>query len=239
MNQDDNVAGMTAPVPIDASTIDWFRESLLLWYSEHGREFPWRNTDEPYALMVAEKLLQQTSARPSVVAAYVRILDRYPSPYALATADPEELETVLRPLGFHYRSREIINLAQVLVDRHGGVIPADLPSLLALPGIGDYIARAILSFALGQDVPVVDTNVARFLHRIYGLDGRTSSNPARNKPLISLAGSLVPPRHSKEWNLAILDLCALICRPSSPLCIECPVLRFCNFGTKVVGHVED
>lgn len=238
MNQDDNVHGKTTVVPIDASTIDRLRESLLLWYSEYGRKFPWRNTDEPYAIMVAEKLLQQTSARPSVVAAYSTILDRYPSPYALAAANSEELESVLRPLGFHYRSREIISLAQVLVDQHAGNIPPDLKSLLALPGIGDYIARAIQSFALGLDVPVVDTNVARFLYRIYGLDGRVPSNPARSKPLISLAGSLVPAGHSKEWNLAILDLCALICRPNKPLCTECPVLRFCNFGTKLVRQIQ-
>jgi A/G-specific adenine glycosylase len=99
--------------------------------------------------------------------------------------------------------------------------------LIALPGVGDYSARAVLSFAFGEDVPIVDTNVARFLYRLCGLPGPMPANPARKRSLIELAGELVPAGRAKEFNLAILDLCAQICRPKNPLCTDCPVNLYC------------
>lgn len=209
-----------------------FQHQLLAWFEREQREFPWRLRPKPYEVLVAEKLLQQTAARAVVVESYQEVLRRYPTPTDLAKAQLSDLEELIRPLGFTYRARDLLAMAQALVERYNGDVPTNLKELLALPGVGDYAARAVLSFAFGEDVPVVDTNVARFLYRLFGIEGRLPFNPARKKSLIDLAASLVPPGRSKDWNLAILDLCASICKPSIPLCSSCPVQPYCNYGSE-------
>jgi A/G-specific adenine glycosylase len=218
--------------PFSEDDIAEFQRLLLSWFEKEQRLFPWRLRLEPYEVLVAEKLLQQTAARPVVIKAYEELLRRYPNPKVLAAAKQPDLEELVRPLGFVYRAADLLAMAQALVERHQGKVPGNLKELLALPGVGDYAARAVLSFAFGEDVPVVDTNIARFLYRLYGIPGRLPFNPARKKSLIELAASLVPAGRSKEWNLAILDLCALICKPSTPLCSSCPVQPYCNYGSE-------
>lgn len=206
------------------------QQRLLDWFAHNQRDFPWRHTREPYAVLIAEKLLQQTAAKAVVVEAYVSLLNRYPNPLSLASADVTQIAITVRPLGLSYRALELSVLAEALVELHGGAVPSDLKALLALPGVGDYTARAVLSFAYGDDVPVVDTNVARFLYRLYGIPGRLPSNPARKMSLIEIAKTLVPAGKSRDYNLAILDLCALLCKPGEPLCHLCPVRRYCSYG---------
>jgi A/G-specific adenine glycosylase len=208
------------------------QECLLIWFEQAHRDFPWRSQSDPYAILIAEKLLQQTAARDVVIQAYKQILGRYPTPRHLADADISDIQAIIRPLGLKYRSKELKAMAQELVAHHNGEVPRDLGKLIALPGIGEYSARAVLSFAFQEDTPVVDTNVARFLYRVYGLPGPLPANPARKKSLIKLAGALVPPGRSKEFNLAILDLCAQICRPSNPICSDCPVRAYCAYVTE-------
>ncbi len=209
-----------------------FRESLLGWFAEHGREFPWRMRRDAYAIMVSEKLLQQTAAKEVVVRAYDALLAAYPALVDLSQAAVDDLEVLLRPLGLTYRSRELVQLAQHLVKQCSGQIPESLSGLMQLPGIGEYSARAILSFAYGADLAVVDTNVARFLHRLYGIEGKLPANPARKRPLVELADGLVPAGRSRPYNLAVLDLCALVCSPRKPQCGACPVRIHCSFGNK-------
>lgn len=209
--------------------------ALLSWFSQYGRAFPWRERRDPFAVLLSEKLLQQTAARPAVVAAYAELLERCPSSEALAAADVGHLEELVRPLGFLYRARELPELGRALVERHGGQVPDTLKELLALPGVGDYAARAVLSFAFGQDVPIVDTNVARWLYRLDGLAFPLPNNPARKKSLIARAGGLVPPGRAREWNYAVLDLCALVCKPGRPLCERCPVRPWCTTGQAVTA----
>jgi len=210
-----------------------FQDSLLAWFAQTRRDFPWRSQRDPYAVLIAEKLLQQTAVRNVVVRSYEYLLRRYPTPELLAQAHVPDLEGIIRPLGFVYRAVELREMAQSLVARHSGNVPSDLGALLALPGVGDYAARAVLSFAFGEDVPVVDTNVARFLYRLYGLPGPQPANPARKKSLINLAATLVPTGRSKDYNLAVLDLCATVCKPGVPLCAVCPVRTFCAYGLRV------
>jgi A/G-specific adenine glycosylase len=184
---------------------------------------------------VAEKLLQQTAARPVVVAAFEEFMGRYPSVEDLAEARVPDLEKIFTPLGFHYRAAELKALASALVEWHGGKVPADLRLLKALPGVGDYVARAVLSFAYGRDAAVVDTNVARFLYRIFGIPGPLPANPARKKQLLDLASVVSPPGFSRQFNFAVLDLCALVCTPSRPKCPYCPVQPLCAFGRSISG----
>jgi A/G-specific adenine glycosylase len=217
-------------MPPTEATKAAFQAALLGWFTKFRRKFPWRRRSNPYAILVAEKLLQQTAARDVVVQAYIQFLKKYPTPRHLAGAEILDLEEIIQPLGFIYRAKELQLLGQELVTHHGGKVPRTLKELLALPGVGDYAARAVLSFAYSEDVPIVDTNVARFLYRIYGIEGKMPPNPARKKSLIELAATLVPPGQSKAWNLAVLDLCAAICTPSKPVCTGCPMLVFCVHG---------
>ncbi len=214
-------------------SIPKFHRALLGWFEKKQRDLlPWRTTSDPFAVLVAEKLLQQTSARPLVVDAYREIMQRYPTAQRLAQANPETLRTIIKSLGFVYRADEIISMAQELVNRYDGRVPNTLDELLGLPGIGQYCARAVLSLAFHQDIAVVDTNVARFLYRVFELTEPMPSSPASNKHLIRLAGTLVPAGRSRDYNLAVLDLCASVCTRNNPHCWECPVQKYCVYGVR-------
>lgn len=206
------------------------RKKLLCWFEKNQRTFPWRETNEPFHLIIAEKLLQQTAATPKMIAAYEELIRRFPTPAALAVARVDNLKKIIAPLGFQYRAGELKRLAIVLIEKHTGRIPRNLQELLELPGIGDYCARAVLCFSFDHNVPIVDTNVARFYHRILGIESGIGTNPARDRNLIALAASYVPRQHAKDFNLAILDLCAKFCTSRQPKCGECPLRSECAYA---------
>jgi A/G-specific adenine glycosylase len=207
---------------------------LLAWSKQNTRKFPWRVRRSPYRVLLAEKLLQQTAARDAVAYAYRELIAYCPTPAKLASAHVGRLKKIIRPLGFLYRARELKALGKILSTRFSGSVPADLRSLLQLPGVGDYAARAVLSFAYKENTPVVDTNVARFLHRFFGLNSPIPSNPARSKALLNLAANLLPPGESIAFNFAILDLCAAVCVPNKPKCDVCPMRSGCYTGQTAV-----
>lgn len=214
------------------------QERLLLWFESHQRDFPWRDTRNPYAILVAEKLLQQTAARESVVHAFREIMERYPTPEMMAQANPADLHTIIEPLGFHYRAQELRALANTLVAQYAGEVPTNLQDLMRLPGVGEYTARAVLTFAHGQDIPVVDTNVARLLYRLFGIDQPLPPNPARKRSILHLAALLTPSGRSREFNLAILDLCGEICTVHNPSCGTCPIQAHCAYGREKLSANE-
>jgi A/G-specific adenine glycosylase len=205
-------------------------KELLSWFESAGRCFPWRLQRDPFAILIAEKLLQQTAARQVVIDAYRALLSRYPTAVDLATADVRILKKFIRPLGLAYRAQELRSMGRALVSEFDGIVPSELKDLLLLPGVGDYAARAVLSFAFDRDVPIVDTNVARFLYRLFGISAPFPANPSRKKSLIELATYLIPEGNARKFNFAILDLCAAICRPARPLCEICPVRHLCAFA---------
>lgn len=209
---------------------------LLNWFAAHQRHFPWRETSDPYQILLAEKLLQQTAATPKVVQAFREITQQYPDLKTLARASVSKLRKIIAPLGFSYRAEELPRLAQQIVKLHGGAVPAELHQLLKLPGLGDYGARAVLAFAYQQDVPIVDTNIARLLYRLHGITQPLPKNPARNRQLIEMAAALVPKGKARDFNLAALDLCALICTARQPACAGCPLREECVYGCKVTAE---
>jgi len=216
---------------LDDKNIESFQNNLLEWFKEAGREFPWRSENDPYKIIIAEKLLQQTRAREAVVEAYKSILEKYPTPHLLAQSRLSTLEDVIRPLGLLYRAKELKALAEELVEHHSGEVPDNLDELLGITGIGSYIARATLSFAFKKDIAVVDTNIARLLFRLYLIDKKMPPNPARSKKLLEMADALIPRGKSKQVNLAMIDLCGEICLPKNPKCSSCPILEYCRYGS--------
>ena len=203
---------------------------LLDWFKTNQRHFHWRETSNPYFILVAEKLLQQTLVNDNVVNAYQKIITTYPDLFSLAKAKTADICPIFEPLGFIYRAKELPILAQDIIQRFDGKVPDNLKDLKSIPGVGDYIARAVLCFGFGQASPIVDTNVARFLYRVFGIYDPLPTNPARNQRLITLANNLIPQKNIKEFNLAILDLCAKVCTPNNPNCLVCPIQKICEYG---------
>jgi A/G-specific adenine glycosylase len=220
---------MELPEPLhqNKSTI---QKSLLDWYATNQRSFPWRSTHDPFEVLLAEKLLQQTKVRDTVVSIYTHLLAKYPTAQDLMNAGVDELREIIQPLGLAYRASEIKKMATEVVELYGSKVPSTLKELLNLTGVGDYSARAVLSFVYNQNVPIVDTNVARFLHRLCGIEDPLPANPARKKYLRCLATQLLPENETRDFNLAILDLCALVCTPQNPKCYACPLQEFCAYA---------
>lgn len=216
-----------------------FQESLLEWFRKNGREYPWRKTRDPYSILILEKLLQQTSVRSSIVDIYSFLLQKYPTVHELALAEVDQIRALIKPLGLHYRANDYIHMAQEIRDRFGGIIPTDLQSLLSIYGIGDYTARAILCFAYLQDVPVVDTNIARILIRVLDIPGKPPTNPSRNRNLIDIMEELIPIGNAQHFNWGLIDLGAFICKSTNPRCGDCPLKNLCAFFSRSFIKIEE
>jgi len=203
-------------------------EALLAWGRRARRDLPWRATRDPWAVLVAEVMAQQTQVD-RVVPRWHRFLDRWPDATALAA---EPLAAVLEEwtgLGYPRRARDLWASARQVRDRHGGRVPDDLAALLALPGVGPYTARAVLAFAHEVDAAIVDTNVGRVLARRVGR--KLAPREAQ-----AVADEWLPPGRAWEWNQTLLDLGALRCRPGLPTCDGCPIVAGCAWAS--AGHPD-
>jgi A/G-specific adenine glycosylase len=201
------------------------RAALLGWYDGQARDLPWRRTRDPYAIWVSEVMLQQTQV--SVVLPYwTAFVTRFPDVAALARASLDEVLAAWRGLGYYARARNLHRAAQAIVERHGGRLPDDVEALRALPGFGRYTVGAVASIAFGRAVPLVDGNVARVLARLFGVEGATG-DVAREKHLWELAEALVDGERPGDWNQALMELGATVCRPEGPTCLLCPFRSRC------------
>lgn len=203
-----------------------FQRRLLGWYAEHGRDLPWRRTRVPYRILLSEVMLQQTQVD-RVVPKYHQFLARYPTLEALAAARPQEVRRLWYPLGYNVRPGRLRAIARETVARYDGRLPDDAERLRRLPGIGRYTAGAILSFAYGRDVAVLDTNVRRVLGRVF-LGPRRLGRMRGERRLWELAESLVPRGRGYDFNQALMDFGAIWCTPRRPRCRRCPMKRFCQ-----------
>ena len=198
---------------------------MLAWGAPRLRDLPWRAIRDPWPILVAEVMLQQTQV-PRVIPKWTSFCAAYPTPTTCAAAPLGDVLRHWQGLGYPRRARNLWEAAGVVVERHGGALPDDLDALRALPGIGPYTARAVLAFAFERDVAVVDTNIARVLARVAG--ERLTLRAAQ-----SLADSFVPRRAGWAWNQMLMDLGATVCRPT-PRCAECPLAVSCAWHR--AGH---
>jgi len=209
-----------------------FRRTLLAWYRAHGRDLPWRRTDDPYHILVSEVMLQQTQVD-RVLPKYHEWLDKYPSLEALASADEEDVTAAWRPLGYNIRPRRLHAIARESVTRYGGRLPSDEKPLLSFKGIGAYTAGAIRSFAFGQRAAILDTNVARVLFRVFIGRGEPKSH-AMHKHLWTVSEVLVPRKDVFDFNQALMDFGATVCTARLPKCDACPMSRACSWTSVAV-----
>ncbi|MES1254500.1 MAG: A/G-specific adenine glycosylase [Acidobacteriota bacterium] len=203
-----------------------FRQRLLTWYRRHGRDLPWRNTSDPYHILVSEIMLQQTQVD-RVLPKYAEWLDKYPSFEALASAPEREVTETWYPLGYNIRPRRLQTIAREAVANYGGRLPADEATLLSFKGIGAYTAGAIRSFAFRERAAILDTNVARVLFRVFVGQGDPKSH-AMKKHLWRVSEALVPIRHVFDFNQALMDLGAMVCVARKPKCLVCPMAKDCR-----------
>jgi A/G-specific adenine glycosylase len=214
------------PKTARASSIPAFRAALLAWYKTAGRHhLPWRKTFSPYPVLVSEFMLQQTTVA-TVIPYYHRFLKAFPTVQKLAAAPEERVMELWSGLGYYARARNLQACAQKVVKDFGGRLPDTLPKLLSLPGVGRYTAGAVLSFAFNKPAPVVDGNIVRVLSRVFGVTGPVK-DPKVLEDLWALAARLVPPKDSRAFHSALMDLGATVCRPGSPACLICPLAEIC------------
>jgi len=204
-----------------------FRRRVLRWGRANLRPYPWREAGRtPYDILVAELLLKRTTAT-AAARAYSNFLSRYPTIECLASVPTKELEQHLQPVGLYVqRAKAITGLAEHLMQREGGSIPSSLSRLGKGPGLGDYAARAVLSFGFGVPVAAVDANVARVIGRVFQKALRDRPAPS---VIQGVADELLPRAAHREFNFGLLDLGAVVCRYGRPRCDECPLTLICDY----------
>ncbi len=224
---------MTRP---ESNSLLPMHSALLAWYAQKGRkDLPWRRLRTPFGILLAEVLLQRTSAR-TVAKNFSGIYERLPDLEHLLAISEDDLRDVLKPLGlFQRRARHLKDLAQDLRQRFHGKIPLLYDELASLMGLGDYIPRAVLCFAWGQRVAVVDLNVIRIFARMFSIQPKSREDPRRTPEIVHLAEDMLPPKaYVKKYNWSLLDLGALVCKFGTPLCAECPISAFCDYYKTLV-----
>ena len=202
------------------------QRDLLAWYEVEARDLPWRQTKDPYAIWVSEIMLQQTRVE-AVLSYYARFLERFPTIEALASTPIDGVLKAWEGLGYYRRAHNLHRAAKLVIEEHGGRVPASAKELRTLPGVGPYTAGAVASIAFGLDEPVLDGNVIRVLSRLHCIGGDPTRAPAR-KRLRRAAELLLPRGEASRFNQSLMDLGARICRPRSPRCHECPIATHCD-----------
>ena len=202
---------------------------VLAWYAAHGRDLPWRKAVGPYAILVAEVMLQQTQVH-RVAPKYREFLEVFPTMQALAEASAADVVRLWSPLGYNGRAVRLHRLARLVAGEHGGVIPRSLAGLSRLPSLGPYTAAAVACFAFGQQVAVLDTNIYRVLSRAaFGVV------PPGRRVLAALAERWLPEAGASAWQQALMDVGAAFCAIARPRCLLCPLRPHC----KAAPYLQD
>ena len=200
--------------------------NLLEWYRIHSRDLPWQKTNDPYAIFVSEMMLHQTQVN-RVIPKYIEFLNEFPTLQSLADATAGAVIRAWAGLGYNRRAIWIHTSAQDIVSRFKGRLPSNISKLETLNGVGKYTASAIACFAFKKSVPVIDTNIRRVMGRLF-----FGELPVREHKIHLMAASMlkvIPNNYASEWNQGLMDLGALICKPSTPQCPECPMVGSCAY----------
>jgi A/G-specific adenine glycosylase len=202
-----------------------FQQSLLNWYTKSARDLPWRKTRDPYRIWISEVMLQQTTVN-TVVSYYKRWMKVFPKIGDVAKAPLARVLKMWQGLGYYQRARNIHKSARLICQSHSGLIPQDAAVLKTLPGFGPYTTNAVLSVAFGERLPIIDANVRRVCMRLLGIKGQAS--PEKDKRILGFLEKILPSIRISEFNQALMELGALVCRPQEPLCPSCPVKTGCR-----------
>ena len=203
-----------------------FQKSLVEWFIQEHRDLPWRHTKEPYKIWVSEVMLQQTRVD-TVIPYYNRFIEKYPTAQTLAYAPEAELLKMWEGLGYYSRARNLQAGVKEVVETYGGKVPDNRVDISKLKGVGPYTAGAILSIAYGKPEHAVDGNVMRVLSRVLNIDADIAL-PKTKKIFEDAVMELIDPNNTSAFNQGLMELGALICTPTSPKCLLCPVRDYCT-----------
>jgi A/G-specific adenine glycosylase len=204
-----------------------FQQDIIHWFRAEGRSYPWRETQDPYAILVSEMMLQQTQIATVLGRGYyVRWMAAFPDVQRLAAAPEAEVLRLWEGLGYYARARNLQKTAQAIVALHDGHFPHEITALRALPGLGEYTAGAVATFAFDLPEPIVDANIARVLARLHALE-RPIDSTAGKAQLWAWAREKVPAQHARAYNSGLMELGQRLCTPRQPQCEICPVQRHC------------
>jgi A/G-specific adenine glycosylase len=202
------------------------RKALKTWYRKHQRRMPWRETRDPYRVWLSEVMLQQTQVK-TVIPYFDRFVAAYPDIVSLAQADPQAVLKLWEGLGYYRRAHHLMEAARRVVREWGGQLPRERECLRSLPGVGDYIANAVLSIAFDQPWAVVDGNVKRVLARLFRMDAPVN-RPSAHGRFQAVADDLLDRQAPAVHNQAVMELGALVCTPRQPACDACPLTSACR-----------
>jgi A/G-specific adenine glycosylase len=202
-----------------------FQEKLLQWYHHYQRELPWRETQDPYKIWISEVMLQQTTVQ-TVLPYYKKWIQIFPDIQTLSQSSLQKVLKAWEGLGYYQRAKNLHQASKIIMEKHQGQIPQTFSQLKSLPGFGPYTTAAVLSFAFKKPYPVLDGNIRRVLLRIQNLN--EESNPSSDKILRPFLTTVFIPQKSSQFNQALMELGALICRPQNPSCLLCPIQKYCK-----------
>lgn len=202
-----------------------FRKAVIKWYKQNGRTFPWRNTADPFKLLIAEIMLRRTRAE-QVKPVYDKLTTLYPDVTTLSTAADTDIEAILSPLGLRWRVQPFCEMVREIGQQYEFKLPETRQELKRLSGVGDYVAGAVLSMGFGKKEWIVDNNVVRLFKRYFGI--KTVREGRRDKEIIEMAKVYVTTSDPRAANLAILDFAGLVCTDRNPKHDECPIRNHCN-----------
>ncbi|MBC8186323.1 A/G-specific adenine glycosylase [candidate division KSB1 bacterium] len=203
-----------------------FRKNLINWFQANQRKLPWRETNNPYKIWIAEVMLQQTQVI-KVIPYFNKFIKQIPNIKSLANVDLQRILKLLEGLGYYARARNMHRAARLILQNHKGEVPTNYEDIKKLPGFGDYIAAAVLSQAFNFPYQVVDGNVKRVLARVFLIDLPINVSNG-NKIFKNKAADLLDQSHPGDFNQAMMELGALVCKPQNPLCLNCPVSKYCK-----------
>jgi A/G-specific adenine glycosylase len=206
--------------------------TLLSWFDKNGRTFPWRETFEapdPYIILFTEIMLQRTRAE-QVIPIYLEFVRKYPTFEDLSRASEDEIISLFGRLGLRWRAKNVVTLIRQIRDEFHGSIPREIEDLRSLSSVGEYVAAAVACYAFGHKTVAVDSNVVRVISRLLDLDVTLDSG-RRSATFLRRVADLMPENRVQDFNLALLDVSAMICKPK-PLCDICPLASYCAFYSK-------
>jgi A/G-specific adenine glycosylase len=214
--------------------MDSFSVLLLSWYKKNARKLPWRETSDPYKIWISEVMLQQTTVN-AVIPYYERWIKTFPSVEDVAQSKLEKILKLWQGLGYYQRAQNVYKAAQMIVKDYHGKIPNNPEQLRNLPGFGPYTTGAVLSIAFNQRQPIIDANVRRVFMRILNKKGHADTT--QDGDILTYLLKILPHKDMKYFNQSLMELGALVCRNREPVCLLCPVRKFCKaykYGTQEI-----
>lgn len=219
--------GFVTGVPERSVKLKHISITCAEWFQSHGRRYPWRQSDNPYHILLAEFLLRKTQVF-RVLPVFTTLINRYPTLYELAKADPLEVRNIIAPLGLPERGPQLVEIARALISNGEGIESGS--QLMQFKGVGPYIANAIECMAFQRPAPLVDGAVGRLIRRVFGI--RRNKAAYADKSLWELAGKILQStsQNCKDVSLGMLDIAAIYCKVKKPACVNCPLGKFCVYN---------